>query len=150
MSVARFERFFRIAAGLDVDKSDLKRYSDFVSKKTPDLLVRGRVTAEANGRAIVEPFDPPITKSKDAEARLPDLVGGLSVALVRTFKIIDPDVKNPRTKHWERAFTLFDLLLASPRPAGRGSGSAPGGGSSAVRRRAGVASGSPGCPPTGA
>ena len=30
MSIARFERFFRAAAGLDVDKNDRKRYSDFV------------------------------------------------------------------------------------------------------------------------
>ena len=29
MSVARFERFFRLAASLNVDKQDLKRYSDF-------------------------------------------------------------------------------------------------------------------------
>jgi Domain of unknown function (DUF1931) len=34
MSVAKFERFFRVTAGLDVDKQDLKRYSDFVRKFT--------------------------------------------------------------------------------------------------------------------
>jgi hypothetical protein len=62
MSVARFERFFRIAAGLDVDKKDLKRYSDFVNQKTHDLLIRGKATAKANGRDIIEPFDLPITK----------------------------------------------------------------------------------------
>jgi uncharacterized protein DUF1931 len=33
MSIAKFERFFRVTAGLDVDKSDLKRYSDFVNQK---------------------------------------------------------------------------------------------------------------------
>jgi hypothetical protein len=44
-------------------------------------------------------------------ARLPDVVGGLSVALARTFKILDPDVKNPQTSHWERAFQVFDLVL---------------------------------------
>src|ERR1700730_7693273 len=33
MGIAKFERFFRLAAGLDVDKSDLKRYSDFVNQK---------------------------------------------------------------------------------------------------------------------
>lgn len=32
MSVAEFERFFRAAASLDVDKNDLKRYSDFVNQ----------------------------------------------------------------------------------------------------------------------
>ncbi|MFC9631532.1 DUF1931 family protein [Streptomyces mirabilis] len=30
MGVSKFERFFRAAAGLDVDKNDLKRYRDFV------------------------------------------------------------------------------------------------------------------------
>jgi hypothetical protein len=28
MGIAKFERFFRLAAGLDVDKSDLRRYGD--------------------------------------------------------------------------------------------------------------------------
>jgi hypothetical protein len=29
----------------------------------------------------------------------------------RQFKIIDPDLKNPQTVHWERIFSLFGLLL---------------------------------------
>jgi hypothetical protein len=33
------------------------------------------------------------------------------VALARSFKIIDPDLKNPQTVHWERCFQIFDLLL---------------------------------------
>ena len=33
MGIAKFERFFRLTAGLDVDKSDLKRYSHFVNSK---------------------------------------------------------------------------------------------------------------------
>jgi hypothetical protein len=49
--------------------------------------------------------------SVETEARLPGIVGGLSVALARCFKIIDPDLKNPRTEEWERAFRIFDLLL---------------------------------------
>ncbi|MDB6160484.1 MAG: hypothetical protein JWO04_4190, partial [Gammaproteobacteria bacterium] len=28
MNIAKFERFFRLAASLDVDKEDLRRYSD--------------------------------------------------------------------------------------------------------------------------
>ena len=35
MGIARFERFFRAAAGLDVDKEDLKRYADFINRKNP-------------------------------------------------------------------------------------------------------------------
>src|SRR3979409_2279534 len=62
MGIAKFEHFFRLAAGLDVDKSDLKRYSDFVNGKIHDLLLRGQAAAKANGRVIIEPFDPPITK----------------------------------------------------------------------------------------
>ncbi|MEU8223656.1 DUF1931 family protein [Kribbella sp. NPDC048915] len=146
MAVHRFERFFRAAAGLDVDKDDLKRYSDFISDKLHDLLVIGEGTAKANGRDIVQPRDLPITKglqesihafreideeielqpilaqlakyapfdvtvSEETESRLPEVVGGLSVALARTFKIIDPEVKNPQAAHWEDVFQIFGLLL---------------------------------------
>jgi hypothetical protein len=38
-------------------------------------------------------------------------VGGLSLALARTFRIIDPDRKNLQTAQWERAQQIFDLLL---------------------------------------
>lgn len=146
VAVSRFERFFRLAAGLDVDKADLKRYSDFVNQKVRDLLIRGEAAARANGRDVIQPFDLPITKglqecihqfrsineeielkpildtltarppldlacSEETQARLPSIAGGLSVALARTFKIIDPDLKNPQTEHWERSFRIFDLLL---------------------------------------
>jgi hypothetical protein len=145
MSVAKFERFFRIAAGLDVDRQDLKRYSDFINQKVYDLLLRAEATAKANGRLIIEPFDLPITKGlqesihefkeideqielqpildqltarpldlaydKDTESQLPEVVGGLSVALSRTFKIIDGNLKNPATEHWQKCFRIFDLLM---------------------------------------
>jgi hypothetical protein len=146
IAVAKFERFFRVAAELDVDKDDLKRYSDFVEKKLYDLLLMGQATASANVRDIVEPHDLPVTKglqesmhafrkmdeeielapilerlatyppldrspSEETEARLPEVVGGLSVALARTFRIIDPDLKNPQSRHWERAFQIFDQLI---------------------------------------
>jgi Domain of unknown function (DUF1931) len=62
MGIAKFERYFRLAAGLDVDKSDLKRYSDFVNGKIYDLLSRGQAAAKANGRVTIEPFDAPVTK----------------------------------------------------------------------------------------
>jgi hypothetical protein len=42
---------------------------------------------------------------------LPDVAGGLSVALAKAFKLLDPELKNPQTQHWDRAFALFDLLL---------------------------------------
>lgn len=62
MSIARFERFFRAAAGLDVDKNDLKRYSEFVDAKLYDLLIVAQATAKANGRDIIQTSDLPITK----------------------------------------------------------------------------------------
>jgi hypothetical protein len=146
MSVAKFERFFWIAAGLDVDKQDLKRYSDFINQKIYDLLLRGQAAAKANGRVIIEPFDLPITKGlqesihefekldeqvelrpildqltarpqldlaygDDVEVRLPEVVGGLSLALARAFKIIDGSLRNPQTQHWQKCFRIFDLLM---------------------------------------
>jgi hypothetical protein len=60
--VAKFEHFFRAAAELDVDKNDLRRYSDFVERKLYDLLLIGQATAGANARDIVEPWDLPVTK----------------------------------------------------------------------------------------
>ena len=145
-AVAKFERFFRAAAHLDVDKDDLKRYSDFVVRKLHDLLLIGHVTAEANSRDIVAPRDLPITKglqqcihafrkmdeeielapilsrlavyppldralSEETEKRLPQIIGGLSLALARIIAIADPDVKDPQTAHWERAFKVFDELI---------------------------------------
>jgi len=50
MSVAKFERFLPDRGGLDVDKQDLKRYSDFINQKTYDLLLRAQAAAKANGR----------------------------------------------------------------------------------------------------
>jgi hypothetical protein len=144
--VARFERFFRLAAELDVDKDDLKRFSDFVERKLYDLLVMGQATASANLRDLIEPYDLPITKgiqenihefrkmdeeielkpildrlatyppldrmpSEETESRLPEIVGGLGLALTKILKIVDPEVKNPQSRHWERAMRIFDELM---------------------------------------
>ena len=46
-----------------------------------------------------------------ADERLAEIGGGLSVALARCFKIIERDLKNPQTTHWERSFQIFGLLL---------------------------------------
>ena len=62
MGVPKFERFFREAASLDVDKDDIKRYSDFVNEEIYDLLLIGQATAKANGRDVIERWDLPITK----------------------------------------------------------------------------------------
>lgn len=54
-------------------------------------------------------FDLPY--SDETEARLPAIAGGLSLALARTFKIIDPEVKHPATQMWERGFEIFNQLV---------------------------------------
>jgi Domain of unknown function (DUF1931) len=61
------------------------------------------------GRAALPPLD--LACSVETEARLPEIAGALSLALARTFKIIDPDFKNPQSERWERSFRIFDLLL---------------------------------------
>jgi hypothetical protein len=146
MSVSRFERFFRVAAGLNVDKSDLKRYSDFVDAKLYDLLIVAQATAKANGRDVIQPSDLPITKGlqesihrfrkiddeielkpildqlathpvldrapdEETESLYPEIIGGLSLALAHTFKILHPDLKNPQSHHWDQVREVFDLLL---------------------------------------
>ena len=62
MAISKFERFFRLAASLDVDKSDIKRYADFVNQKIYDLLLMGAATAKANDRDVIQPWDLPMTK----------------------------------------------------------------------------------------
>jgi hypothetical protein len=51
-----------------------------------------------------------VTFGEETEDTLTEVFGGLSVALVRSFRIIDPDVPNPSTRHWDRAFELFRLV----------------------------------------
>jgi hypothetical protein len=62
MNVSKFERFFRVAGGLDVDKTDLKRCSDFVHRKVYDLLLMSQAAAKFNLRDVIEFWDLPITK----------------------------------------------------------------------------------------
>ena len=62
MAVPRFERFFREAASLHVDKEDLRRLSSFLFDRIYDLLIRAQAIAAANGRDVIEPWDLPIPK----------------------------------------------------------------------------------------
>lgn len=144
--IHQIEHFFRTAAGLDVDKEDIKRYYEFVDQKVTDLLLIAQHTAKSNGRVTIELRDLPITKglqesihefdkldldiglerildntvrepqgdlpySEETEARLPVIAGGLSLAPARSFKLMDPELKNPPPEIWDRAFQLFNLLL---------------------------------------
>jgi hypothetical protein len=62
MGVSRFTSFFRAAAGLDVDKNDLKRYNDFLNDKIYDMFIIAEGNAKANDRDVIFFRDLPITK----------------------------------------------------------------------------------------
>jgi hypothetical protein len=74
-----------------------------------------RVDHQVETRPILEQLAtyPPLDLAlgDETEQALPDIAGGISVALARAFKLIDTEVENPSTSHWQRAFDLFGLLL---------------------------------------
>jgi hypothetical protein len=141
-----FERFFRSVASIKIDKSDVRRFREFVDEQIDDIAIAGRNSAKWNGRDVVVAQDLPITKgiqermrefdkleeaeeirellrqvmrqppsdvtfAEDTERLLPELFGGLSIALARSFRVVDPMVSNPSTEHWNRVFTLFRLVF---------------------------------------
>jgi hypothetical protein len=48
--------------------------------------------------------------SDETDAQLPDIAGGLSVALAHVLKIIDPKLRHPFGEEWERATKVFNEL----------------------------------------
>jgi hypothetical protein len=146
LGFVKFERLFRAAGGVDVDRDDIRRYLDFVNDALYDLLIIGRNTARASARDVIQPQDLPVTRglqesthafekldeqielgpildelvarppldvtlSDETADRLPLLFGGISVALARTFRLIDAKLKAVHSEEWERAFAVFRLLL---------------------------------------
>jgi Domain of unknown function (DUF1931) len=146
MGFTKFERLFRAAGGVTVDRDDIKRYLEFVNDALYDLLIMGQAAAKASLRDVIEPWDLPVTKGlqesmhaferleeeielrpileslaarppldvtldTETETRLPALFGGISVALAKTFKLIDPGAKAVHTGEWERTFSLFRLMI---------------------------------------
>ena len=87
-----FERFFRSVAMIQVDKIDVRRFRE--------LLPQGMQQPPAN-----------VTFAEESEQLLPELFGGLSVALARSFRLVDPRLANPATEHRERAFEMFRLVF---------------------------------------
>lgn len=62
-------------------------------------------------RQVVRQPPADVTFADETEALLPELFGGLSIALARSIRIMDPNVSNPSPEHWNRAFTLFRLVF---------------------------------------
>ena len=141
-----FERFFRVIASIQIDRSDVRRFRDFLDQQIDDIAISGRNSARWNGRDVIAPQDLPITRglqermrefdkleeaeeirellrqdvrrppaevtfAEETEQLLPEVFGGLSVALARSFRVIDPTLANPGTAHWERAFEMFRLVF---------------------------------------
>ena len=130
MAISKFERFFRLAASLDVDKNDIKRYADFVNQKIYDLLLMGVATARANDRDIVQPWDLPITKGLqenihafrklDAETGLEDVLERLAalppleLALADETEVRLPQIAGGLSLCLAQAFTIVDPNVKNP------------------------------------
>jgi hypothetical protein len=74
--------------------------------------VSTRPTSSADccaSRCAVPPGD--VTFGEETEDVLVEVFGGISLALARSFHVVDPQVRNPSTDHWDRTFDLFRLLL---------------------------------------
>ncbi len=111
MGFTKFERFFREAAQVRVDRDDVKRYLDFVNDVIYDVLLIGQATAKANARDIIEPWDPPIT-------------AGLQECM-HQFERIDEDIE---------LRPILDSLAARPPLASALSEETPGPAAAALRR----------------
>ena len=61
-------------------------------------------------RQVVRQPPGDVTFAEDTDQLLPELFGGLSVALARSFGVLDATISNPSTEHWDRVFTLFRLV----------------------------------------
>lgn len=55
--------------------------------------------------------DPGLALAEETAARLPELAGGISVALARALRALDTADRTPTTEDWDLAFELFDLLI---------------------------------------
>jgi hypothetical protein len=62
MGFTKFERFFRAAGSVSVDREDVGAYLNFVDDTIYDFLLIGQAVAKANVRDVIEPWDLPITK----------------------------------------------------------------------------------------
>ncbi len=128
----KFEALFKNAAGLDMDKSDIKRLYQLVNQKMHDLLQMGVVAAKANGRDIIQLYDLPITKgfqehlrevrdydeSLNLEPILQQLVSLPPLKLEYSQEVEDalPELTGAITVALARMFKAVNPELKNPKP----------------------------------
>jgi Domain of unknown function (DUF1931) len=80
-----------------------------------------RIDADIELRPILDSLAarPPLLSalSEETQARLPLLFGAVSVALARTFQIVDAEIVAVHTQEWDRAFSIVRVLFG-PGPGG--------------------------------
>src|SRR3979409_93651 len=117
-NISKFERFFRLAASLDIDNKDLERFEEFVNAKIRDLVVRAEAIAKANTRDIIEPYDVPITRGlqdRMHEFRKLDAEVGLKSELDRIVKRPPTDFEYFEDTEAELVWIAGGLTLALAR-----------------------------------
>ena len=92
-----------VAQDLPITKGVQERMREF------DKLEEAEEIRELLRQAVRQPPGD-VTFAEDTERLLPELFGGLSIALARSFRVVDPKVSNPSTEHWDQVFTLFRLV----------------------------------------
>jgi len=92
-----------VAQDLPITKGVQERMREF------DKLEEADEIRELLRQEVREPPSD-VTFAEDTEQLLPELFGGLSIALARSFRVLDPKVSSPSTENWNRVFTLFQLV----------------------------------------
>jgi hypothetical protein len=93
-----------VAQDLPITKGVQERMREF------DKLEEAQEIRELLRQVVRQPPGD-VTFADETEDLLPELFGGLSIALARSFRVVDPTVSNPSPEHWDRAFTLFRLVF---------------------------------------
>ena len=129
MGFTKFERFFRAAGGVSVDRDDIKRYLDFVNDAIYDLLLTGQATAKANVRDIIEPWDLPVTKGLQESthafrrARSSSSSGPYraQIGLAAWLTLTNTDSSGPGPVRWPQPAVRTERGPCRWRPTGRAS-----------------------------
>jgi len=62
-------------------------------------------------RKLVSLPDLGLAYSDELVSSMPRIIGAITICLAKTFKVLDPELKNPQPEHWEKAFSIFDMLV---------------------------------------